>query len=287
MRGRGGGGIVAAMSSKPTQGWLAPGAPSSGAYAPGRNDRLPAVDDRLVAPESAAEIVDGRVIRTMGANLPHATRHFEAAHVFAGAIAEGFLGAVDMLTRSDEETDAAPDISIFPAAPDPATGGRRIEEIAVEVLDTERLGHATTKVEKLAARGVRRIFCVRVASRKVYEWSHAHHDWEERGPEDLIEDRCLRVPIPAAALVDRVLADDTVARALLASRNPVLDAALAAKRDEGRSEGRAAGLREAVHALCEVLGLPLDDARRVAVARADADALAGMLDAIRRTRALP
>ena len=106
---------------------FAPGTPSHGAYALGQGQRLLAVDDRLVAPESHAEIVDGRVYRTMGANPPHATQHAEVTHVFAGVLAQGFSVAVDMLTRADEESDAAPDVSIFPSAPDPTTGGRQIE----------------------------------------------------------------------------------------------------------------------------------------------------------------
>ena len=75
---------------------FAPGATTQAAYAPGRGQRLPAVDERLVAPESHAEIVDGVVHRTMGSNQPHGTRHFEATHVFAGALAETGLapGAV-------------------------------------------------------------------------------------------------------------------------------------------------------------------------------------------------
>ena len=84
---------------------------------------LPAVDERLVAPESRAEIIDGQLIRTMGSNQPHGTRHFDAAGLFFGLLADGYSGAVDMLTRADEDTDAAPDVSVFPSAPDPATGG--------------------------------------------------------------------------------------------------------------------------------------------------------------------
>ena len=113
---------------------MAPGYPSTSAYAPGRGSPLPAVDDRLIAPESHAQIIDGVVVRTMGANPPHATRHFAVAHVFAGALAPGYEGAVDMLTRTDEDNDLAPDVSVFPSAPDPATGGRQLEEIAATVL---------------------------------------------------------------------------------------------------------------------------------------------------------
>ncbi len=203
---------------------------------------LPAVDDRLVAPESHAEIVDGRVYRTMGANPPHATRHFDIAHAFAGVLAEGYAGAVDMLTRADEESDAAPDVSIFPSAPDEKTGGRQIEEIAFEVLDTERLAHATDKVEKFAKRGVRRLFAVKVGSRKVYEWDHTHHDWTELDAAAEIVDRCFRVPLPVAALVDRVLANDTVAKALLAARNRVIEGALAEREARGAQRSLAASV---------------------------------------------
>ncbi|MEZ4406924.1 MAG: Uma2 family endonuclease [Polyangiales bacterium] len=223
----------------------------------------------MVAPESHAEILDGRVYRTMGSNQPHGVRHFEATHVFAGALADGYAGAVDMLTRLDEESDAAPDLSVFPSAPDPKTGGRQIEEIAVEVLDSERMSHTTDKVEKLAARGVRRLFAVRVAARKVYEWDRDHHDWTELEEGAVIEDRCFRVPVPARALVDRVLADDTVARALLARGNPVIVAALDAQRDAGRRDGRREealrARREVLRTLLSARGLTLaaDHAARV------------------------
>ena len=202
---------------------LAPGASSHGAYGPGKGQSLPRVDERLVAPEAHAEIVDGLLYRTMGANPPHATQHAEVTHVFMGVLASGYSVAVDMLTRADAETDAAPDVSIFPSALDPATGERSLEEIAFEVLDTERLSHTTKKVEKFAARGVRRLFAVRLVNRTVYEWDHAHHDWTELDAQGDIVDRCFRVPLPVRALVDRVLADDTIAKALLDARNGVIE----------------------------------------------------------------
>ena len=126
------------------------------------------------------------------------SRHFEAAGLFFGVLADGYSGAVDMLTRVDEDSDAAPDLSVFPSAVDPATGGRQLEEIAFEVLDTERLAHATKKIEKLALRGVRRLFAVKVAARAVYEWDHAHGDWTQLPAEGEIVDRCFRVQIGRA-----------------------------------------------------------------------------------------
>ncbi len=259
---------------------FAPGSSSTAAYAPGRDQRLPAVDERLVAPESHAEIVDGVLYRTMGSNQPHGTRHFTATGLFFGVLAEGYEGAVDMLTRADDDTDAAPDISVFPSGEDEETGGRKLEEIAFEVLDTERMSHATKKVEKLAARGVRRLFAIRVAERKVYQWDHAHGDWTEFADGDHITDRCFRVPLPVAAFVDRVLADDTVAEALLAAKNRVLTRALKDERDAGQRAGQRAGRDEGLRegalrsartmllALLETRG-PLTEAHRRRVMACD------------------
>ena len=237
---------------------FAPGPSSPSAYAPGRDQPLPAVDDRLVAPEARAEIMDGVVVRAMPSNHPHGTRHFEAAGVFFGVLAEGYSGAVDMLTRLDEDSDAAPDVSVFPTALDPETGGRQLEEIAFEVLDSERLAHVTRKIEKLAKRGVRRLFAVRVAARAVYEWDHAHGDWTQLPDDGEIVDRCFRVPLPTAALVDRVLADETVARGLLASRNAVIERALELREARGEARGEA-------KALLRILarrGITVDDTAR-------------------------
>jgi flagellar biosynthesis/type III secretory pathway protein FliH len=222
-------------------------APSRGdvvAYALGHGQRLPPVDERLVAPETHTQIIDGVAVRTMGANPPHSTRHFEAAHVFAGAIADGYEGAVDMLTRSDADTDAAPDISVFPSGSDPITGGRKLEEIAFEVLDSERLAHASAKVAKLAARGVRRLFAIRVASKQVYEWSTEHGDWMELSYDTPLVDRCFRVPVPVAAFVERLVADDTVAAALLAKKNRIIKKALEDERKRGETQGQRDGFEQ-------------------------------------------
>ena len=251
------------MDPKPPQALSAPGTQTDRAYAPGRGDRRPAVDERLVAPEAHAEILDGRVYRTMGSNEPHGTRHFAVTMVFAGCLADGYEGAVDMLTRADEESDAAPDVSVFPTGPDPVTGGRKLEEIAFEVLDSERLSHVTHKVEKFAARGVRRLFCVRVKTGLVYEWSHEHHDWQQ--VEGDIVDRCFRVPIPVRALVDRVAADDTVARALLASRNSVLAREVAGGEARGEARGALDGRATSLLTVLAARSIAIDETHRAMV----------------------
>lgn len=53
--------------------------------------------------------------------------------------------------------------------------------------------------------------------------------------------------------------------------------------DAGLEPLCAVSMQEPV-AMCEVLGMTLDDARREAIAQADADALSAMLDTLRRTR---
>ncbi|MEZ4392905.1 MAG: hypothetical protein R3A48_17600 [Polyangiales bacterium] len=180
-------------------------------------------------------------------------------------LAEGYEVAVGMLTRADDESDAAPDVSVFPSAPDPVTGGRQLEEIAFEVLDSERLSHTTAKVEKFAKRGVRRLFAVRVATRAVYEWDHAHHDWTELDAAGEIHDRCFRVAVPVAALIDRVRADDTVARALLASGNRVFEQTLAAR----EARGELAALAASVLRVLARRGVHLDDEVRARVIACD------------------
>ncbi|MEZ4409175.1 MAG: Uma2 family endonuclease [Polyangiales bacterium] len=265
------------MSSRRPPMILAPGASGSGsARAPGRGESLPAVDERLATPEGHDEVVDGVRYRTMGANPPHATQHVRVAHVFEGCLAPGYVAAVDMLTRSKKETDAAPDVSVFPEGADPVTGGRRLEEIAFEVCDTEGDKHLTAKVRALAMRGVRRLFYIRVSDRAVHEWQRASGGWARLDDDAVIEDRCFRVPIPVRALVDRVLADNTVAKALIAAGNEVIVEAVREGREEGRREGREEG-RLALLALLALqcsqkMGRSLTDEESVSL-RAKLDAL--------------
>ena len=272
-------GRVNSPRSKPPA-LLAPGASSTyvSARAPARDTPLPPIDERLAEPETHTQVIDGVVVKTMGANPPHAIQHAAVAHVFAGCLAEGYLAAVDMLTRVDKTNDRAADVSIFPAAPEEKTGRRQLEEIAFEVCDSQRNNDAAEKARTFVRRGVRRVFYVRVDEGDVYEWSRATDAWVKFGDEASIEDRCFIVPIPVRALVQRVLADDTVARALLARGNPVVVAAVNAARAKGHDEGvklgrdegvrlgRAAGVRESLLRLLAARGLALSDVQRAQVA---------------------
>jgi len=78
----------------------------------------------------------------------------------------------------------------------------------------------------------------------------------------LSEGQALAAPLPIEALVHAAKADDAVARALLAKQNPVLEAALASQRVEGKvaglAEGKLAGLAEALIAVLQARGIELE-----------------------------
>jgi len=198
---------------------------------------LPPVDERLVAPESGYEIVDGEVVEVPPADEFHAVHHGALAALLLAHRKDDREVAVDMLTRTSRRDDMAPDASVFPRARDPGTGGRQLEELAFEVLSTERSSHAEEKAAKLVARGVRRVFGVDIVRRRVLEWSRELEGWSVLPLDAPIEDDALAIPLPLEPLVDATLAGDATVRAFRASRHPEF----LAEREEGREEGREAG----------------------------------------------
>lgn len=206
--------------------------------------RLPGIDERLVAPESGYEIDDGRLVRVSPSDPPHAIRHSKISALLEAHVASGFEVACDMLMRVSETSDRAPDASVFPAAPDPVTGGRQIDELAFEVVNTETLAGAAKKARDLSTRGVRRVFAIDVERIRAFEWSAELGTWSLLDLTGAIEDTTLAVGLPLDALVRMAKTDDAVARALLAKANPVLVSAVAAGREEGRAEGREEGRAE-------------------------------------------
>lgn len=201
---------------------------------------LPAVDERLVAPETRYEIEHGRVVYVPPADEPHGTRHAKLAAVVTAHRAASFDVAVDMLTRTSRIDDVAPDVSVFPAARDSATGGRQLEQLAFEVASTESLGHAAVCAASLVARGVRRVFAIDVERDRALEWSPTLDAWSILDRRAEIADPALAVPIPVEALLDAVRADDAIVRALRLQRHREF----VAEREEGRAEGLAEGLAQ-------------------------------------------
>jgi hypothetical protein len=221
----------------------------------------PAIDDRLVAPETRLEILDGRLVHVSPADPPHGIRHAQILALIGAHVGMEFQVACDMLTRTSEIDDFAPDASVFPAAPHPQTGGRQLEQLAFEVVSTQSLSHAGTKAVKLVARGVRRVFAIDVERSRALEWSTALDAWREIDATS-IEDPVFDVALPVDVLVRTVKTDDAVARALLARRNHVLEAARSLDRAEGHAEGRVAGKREALLTLLGARGMAPDGATR-------------------------
>src|SRR5580700_3668159 len=217
-------------------GMLAHSSASRAASSPARSEPLPVINDRLAPPETRIEYLDGKKIVTMPALRPHATRHSQVAVVASAHVAEGYEVAVDMLTRTSKTSDFAPDVSVFPSAPDPRTKGRQLEELAFEVASKQALKVPTDKARKLVARGVRRVFCVLVKKGRLLEWSRAIDGWATVPATSSIRDRCLVRPLPVAALLDAARADDAVVEALLVKRPPAMRRALSESKAEGKAE---------------------------------------------------
>ncbi len=222
----------------------------------------PRIDDRLAPPETRVEILDGKKIITMPADRAHGTKHSQTDRVVGAPMAEGYEIAVDMLTRTSKTNDFAPDVSIFPSAPDPKTKGRRLEELAFEVTSKQRLKVPTDKARKLIQRGVRRVFCVLVKQGRVLEWSRATGGWATMLETATIQDRCFVRPLPVAALLDATRADDEMAAALLVKQPPAIREALSESEEKGRREGEETAMARAVLAVLEARGIKVTSAVR-------------------------
>jgi Uma2 family endonuclease len=222
---------------------------------------LPDIDDRLVAPETPFEVWDGELVHVPPADPPHGELHLQLAALIEAHTDPAFQAAADLLTRTSKVDDVAPDVSVYPDAPHPKTGRRQLEHLAFEIVSTESLGRASVKAAKLTRRGVRRVFAIDVDRSRVLEWSAALDTWRELDPAGRIDDPALAVPLPIEAVIHNAKADDAVARALLARRNPVL----VQNRVEGRAEGRAQGKAEAVIVLLTARGVAVDSATRARI----------------------
>ncbi|KYF86548.1 hypothetical protein BE20_28695 [Sorangium cellulosum] len=94
----------------------------------------------------------------------------------------------------------------------------------------------------------------------------------------------LRNAVPVEALYDRRAAHEATLRNLLQRKGyDGLDAVL----DEGRKQGRAAGLRAAVRDLCELLGITLSPDREASLGAMDEAALGALREHLKRDRRWP
>jgi Uma2 family endonuclease len=210
----------------------------------GADSGLPDIDDRLVEPETGYEMYDGKLVHVPPSDPPHAERQFQLCALIEAHTGVDFEAGCELLTRTSRVDDIAPDVSIYPAARDPRTGRRQLEQLAFEVVSTQSIGNAGRKAAKLTGRGVRRVFAIDVERSRLLEWSAALGTWSLLDPEGHIVDPALEVPLPIEAVIHGAKADDAVQRALAAKRNPVLEAIRAEDRAEGKAEGRAEGKAE-------------------------------------------
>ncbi len=184
-------------------------------------------------------------------------------------------------------------------ARDPQTGGRQLEHLAFEVVSTETMGHAAIKAALLVERGVRRVFALDVEGQRVLEWSSKKGAWRHLKAGTNIDDVSLAVPLPVDALCVAVKADDAMASALLAKKNPVLVAALQGAETRGEARGEARGkseglregeekrLREAIVDLCEVLDIEVNKTRQRQLSELTLPGLEALRAALKSQRRWP
>src|ERR1041384_5237265 len=182
---------------------------------------LPPVDERLVAPGTPYEMVDGELVYMPPSDPPHGERQATASALIEACVRPEFVVATEVLTRVSRTTDIAPDISVYPRVRDPATGWRRVAELAFEVVSTQSLASAADKARQLSARGVRRVFAIDVARNRAMEWSSGLEAWRLLDIAASIEDPVLAVGLAIEPLVKAAIIDDAIARALVAKNNPV------------------------------------------------------------------
>lgn len=242
---------------------------------PGRG-ALP-VDDRIVAPESRAEIIGGRLVLSPPADEKHAVPHADLAYVLRAHVKAGLNVAIDMLTRTSEADDFAPDASVYEAAREP-DGTRKLEQLAFEIVNEQPLSVQTSKARELTRRGVRRIFCLVTKKAKLIEWSRETDGWSAT-PLDQIEDDCFIRPLPSVALLQATRADDAVLRALRAKGHPEFEAV--------REEGRGAALRLGIADLCETLGIELSKRQRATLEEMSTSVLDELRVTLKRERRWP
>lgn len=240
--------------------------------AAGAEPGLPDLDDRLVEPGTRHEMLDGRLVYVPPADAPHAERQFQLCPLIEAHTGAEFKAACELLTRISRHDDVAPDLSVYPAARDPVTGRRQLEQLAFEVVSTQSLGDAGRKAAKLMARGVRRVFAIDVERSRALEWSEGLATWSMLDAAGHITDPAFAVPLPIAMLIHSARTDDAVARALVAKRNAVIEAIRAEDRAEGRAEGKAQAI------------IAMLSARGVGVSPVERDRILGERDAARLGR---
>jgi hypothetical protein len=201
---------------------------------------FPGLDDHLVEPEvTRDQIIGGRLVVDEPSELPEAILKSRLNFVLGSHVAPGYLAAAGLLTRFDWGSDFGSDSCLYKEGVDPETGGRYLEEITFEVVSEQNERDATEKAFWMHRRGVRRIFMVEVEDQQVCEWSADRQSWLSLDPRTQIEDPCLVIPVPVAALFDKTAASIAAMKGMAAQGNPEIQRREAAARAEAKAEGKA------------------------------------------------
>ncbi|MFO0587187.1 MAG: Uma2 family endonuclease [Polyangiaceae bacterium] len=226
------------------------------------------MDDRLAPPETRVEYLNGQEIFAAPAGECHGRQHSYVDRVIGANVREPYAVAVDMLTRTEEGSDFAADVSVYEPTGDPRAEvpiARKLEEIVFEVVDRQAAAIPTRKAVELKARGVRRVFAVFTKERAIFEWSSSEGRWEKLATDAVIEDPCFVRPISANGIVDWLQADNEVAEALLTKRPEPIVKALAAEREEGREEGQLLAKQQVILGLLGARGVPVSEQARARI----------------------
>lgn len=269
------------MDPKST-GFLA--APSATGHDP---EAMPRLDEHLVRDGTREEVLRGQRLIAAPAKPPHADPHARLDYLITAAAASGYVTSSDLLTRAGPGSEFATDTSVRRAGIDPATQTRYLEELAFEVVSTQSLREITERAEDLSNRGVRRLIAVFVKKGEVAEWSASTSSWVPLSLDSTLDDPTLARPVLIRALFDAGVADNEVVESLAAKGNPRLAQREAAKHEQGLALGRNQGLREAIEAICEILGIALGPAETTHLQALDAAGLESLLGALKADRRWP
>ena len=230
---------------------------------------FPPLDERLVEPEQGVEVVRGEVIEVTQSKVRHAWPHARLAALLNAHVVDGYLVAVELLARVAEDGDFAADVCVRPLLDDPDEIDRLLDELSFEIVSTQSRSQVRKKAEDRTLRGVRRTFAIDVRRGQVLEWDSAEGKLVALAPSGEISDRLLKRPLRVSDLVSWEPPHDAVAEGMLVDPPPVLQAALATQRQNGRAEGRTEGraevlalLTDQVIARLKARGIPMTAAQR-------------------------
>jgi hypothetical protein len=275
--------MIRAPGASTTSSYLAPSGVHSGAMRLPRRDgddetetrKAPGFGpgDHLVEPGTRKEMFRGQLIELQPARPGHGDLHSRLDKVMDLHAAEGYVSSTDLLTRRSKNSDFATDASVRRAGTDPVTGKRYLEELSFEIFFKQSYEHACERARDVIGSGVRRMFGIFVKERwpgsddagevdcAVGEWSVERDEWVRLALDHVITDRCLRTPVPVKALIDKLESDNAAVRALIAGRNPELEAHVA----QERLAARLAVRREDIFEILERRKVTLDARQRAEI----------------------